>query len=304
MSKRILVIHYSQTGQLTNIVNSICAGMESDNVQIEQLRVESQTPFPYPWTRLSFFNLFPESVFGLPLPINKPEIDSAAKYDLIILAYTVWYMAPSVPINTFLQSEEAERLFKGSKVLTVIGARNMWVMAQERVKARLKELNATLVGNISLVDRNPNLVSIVTIIRWMFYGKKNKFWGFPKAGIIEEDIADSARFGTIIKNHLDAQTWDSLNSELLENGAVHIEPSLLLLEKRATKLFQMYGKFILTKGAYDDPARLGRVSLLSFLIPLGALVLSPITTVIMFIVSLLRSKELAAEIDHLKQIEH
>lgn len=304
MSKRILVIHYSQTGQLTNIVASVCAGIGPETVQIDHLKIEPVTEFPYPWTRLSFFNLFPESVFGIPLPIRKPEIDSSVKYDLIILAYTVWYMAPSVPINTFLQSEEAEGLFKGSKVLTVIGARNMWVMAQERVKARLKELDSTLVGNISLVDRNPNLVSIVTIIRWMFYGKKNKFWGFPKAGIIEEDIADSTRFGTLIKNHLDSQTLDRLNPELLENGAVHIEPSLLLLEKRASKLFKMYGKFILTKGGYDDPARLGRVSLLSFLIPLGALILSPITTVIMFIVSRLKSKELAAEIDQLKQIEH
>lgn len=304
MSKRILVVHYSQTGQLTNIVESLCSGFTGNDVKIDHLRIEPETPFPFPWSRISFFNLFPESVFGIALPIKQPLIDRSIEYDLIILAYTVWYMAPSVPINTFLSSNEAKALFGGSKVITVIGARNMWVMAQERVKVRLLELNATLVGNIAMVDRNPNLVSIVTIIRWMFYGKKKSFWLFPKAGIIEEDIAGASRFGTIISKHLMAETLHHLNSELLQNEAVHIEPSLLLLEKRASKLFKMYGKFILTKGEYGNTKRLGRVSLLSFLIPLGAFILSPITTIVMFVVSHLKKKKLNAEIDQLKRIEH
>ena len=56
---------------------------------------------------------------------------------------------------------------------------------------------------------------------------------------------------------------------------------LLILEKRASNIFKLYGNFIRAKGEYDDPARLGRGSLLSYLIPIGAFILSPITTSIL-----------------------
>ena len=78
------------------------------------------------------------------------------------------------------------------------------------------------------MDRNPNLVSIVTIIRWMFYGKR-AFYIFPKAGIIEKDIANASTFGAIIIGHMNQDSLEP--SDLLQEQAVRIEPSLLLLEK-------------------------------------------------------------------------
>jgi hypothetical protein len=303
MEKRVLIIHYSQTGQLSEIANKFCSGLESGSIKVDQLKVEAVPDFPYPWNRLAFFNTFPESVFGIPMPIKTSENDEAADYDLIVLAYTVWYMAPSIPINSFLQSDKAKALLKGKKVVTLIGARNMWVVAHERMKGILKGLNAKLIGNIALVDRNPNLISIVTIIRWMFYGKKNPFWGFPRAGILQKDIDGASKFGEIVEQVLVEDQTETLNDQLLESGAVNIDPALLILEKRASKIFKHYGNFIRAKGEYNDKARLGRVSLLSYLIPTGALILSPITTIASYIISKVKKKEVEAEIERLKQCD-
>lgn len=301
MKKRVLVIHYSQTGQLSEIADNFCSGLMGESVQIDHLRIDAVPAFPYPWNRLAFFNTFPESVFGIPMPIKTSKVDETVEYDLIVLAYTIWYMAPSIPINSFLRSDQAKTLLNGKKVVTLIGARNMWVVAQERMKLLLKELNARLVGNIALVDRNPNLISIVTIIRWMFYGKKDPFWGFPRAGILQKDIDGAEKFGQIVNRALMKDQTEKLNAQLLENGAVTIDPALLILEKRASKIFKLYGNFIRAKGEYDDPARLGRVSLLSYLIPIGAFILSPITTIASYIISKVKRKEVEAEIARLKQ---
>lgn len=303
MLKRVLVIHYSQTGQLSEIAGTFCKGLESESIKVDHLTIESVPAFPYPWNRLAFFNTFPESVFGIPMPIKTSKINEDVEYDLIVLAYTIWYMAPSIPINSFLQSDLAKTLLNGKKVVTLIGARNMWVVGQERMKLLLKGLNAQLVGNIALVDRNPNLISIVTIIRWMFYGKKDPFWGFPRAGILQEDIDGAEKFGQIVRRALVNDQTETLNSELLENGAVTIDPGLLILEKRASKIFKLYGNFIRAKGEYDDPARLGRVSLLSYLIPVGAFILSPITAIASYIISKVKRKEVESEIERLKQCD-
>jgi len=303
MSKKVLVVHYSQTGQLTRIIEKLCEGLNDPDITIDHLKIEPQEPFPFPWTRLAFFNTFPESVFGIPLPIKETEIDPNADYDLVVLGYTIWYMAPSIPINSFLVSEKGKALMKGKKVITILGGRNMWVMAQEKMKVLLKACGSELVGNIAIVDKSPNLVSIITIIRWMFYGKKEPFLGFPQAGIREEEIHSASKFGTLIKKDLLANDLSGTNETLLDNGAVFIKPALLVLEKRATKIFTIYGNFMLKKGGYKDKARLGRVRFLSYIIPIGAFILSPITTLSTFLISKIKRQELEEEIVLLKRCD-
>lgn len=270
-------------------------------MEVDLCKVETEHQFPFPWTRLDFFNAFPESVYGTPFRLKPLEVDPSKEYDLIILAYTVWYLNPSIPISSLLQHEDAQRIFKGKKVITLLGSRNMWVLAQERVKKHLKELGSELIGNIVLIDRNKNLVSIITIVRWMFYGKKDPFWGFPRAGIIQEDIDSSSRFGEIVLNRNRKQNLTDMQDELNEHDAVYINPSLFILEKRATKLFGMYAGFLSKKGGFYDKERLGRVSLLSYALPIGAFILSPITTLSSFLISIIKKKEIDSEIRYYKQ---
>lgn len=298
----MLVLHYSQTGQLTEIVRNCLGPLINDpNVTVDLCKVETEHQFPFPWTRLEFFNAFPESVYGTPFTLKPLEVDRSKNYDLIVLAYTVWYLNPSIPISSLLQHEDAKDIFKGKKVVTLLGSRNMWVLAQERVKRHLKELGSELIGNIVLIDRNKNLVSIITIVRWMFYGRKDPFWGFPRAGIIQEDIESSSRFGKVVLNRIYQNDLSDMQEDLNAKGAVYINPSLLILEKRATKLFGMYAGFLSKKGGFYDKARMGRVSLLSYALPIGAFILSPITTLSSFLISVIKKKELDAEIRYFKQ---
>lgn len=299
---KVLVLYYSQTGQLKEIASNVMASLVKDEaVEVDFVRVETEHQFPFPWSRLEFFNAFPESVYGTPFKLKPLEIDKSKNYDLVILAYTVWYLNPSIPISSLLQDEVAKEIFQGKKVITLLGSRNMWVLAQERVKRHLKNLGANLVGNVVLIDRNKNLVSIITIVRWMFYGKKDPFWGFPSAGIIQKDIEESTRFGEIILEKAQSDNFDSLQETLNEAGAVEINPSLLILEQRATKLFKMYAGFLSAKGGFHSKERLGRVSLLSYLLPIGAFILSPVTTLSTFIVTKLKKKEIQEQIEYYKQ---
>ncbi len=299
---KVLVLYYSQTGQLKEIANNCLSPLVADaSLELDFVKVETEHQFPFPWSRLEFFNAFPESVYGTPFKLKPIQVDPTKNYDLIILAYTVWYLNPSIPISSLLQHEDAKKIFKGKKVITLLGSRNMWVLAQEKVKRHLKNLEANLIGNIVLIDRNKNLVSIITIVRWMFYGKKNPFWGFPRAGIIQEDIDSSDKFGKVILSHLKTDNLSDMQEDLNELGAVDINPSLLILEKRATKFFGMYAGFLSQKGGFHDKERLGRVSVLSYLLPLGAFILSPITTISSFLISVIKRKELNEEIRYFKQ---
>ena len=248
--KNVLVIHYSQSGQLTEILDNLTLPLSSDDeINITHYTIEMEKEFPFPWNKSAFFNAFPESFLQIPAAIKPPSNAILEKqYDLIILGYQVWYLSPSIPVNSFLKSAFAKQIFKNTPVITVIGARNMWVKAQEKMKVLLTDVGANLVGNIALVDRNINHVSVVTIVHWMFSGEKTKYLGiFPKPGVSESEIKNASKFGNVIKQSLKNKNFNNLQDELLKLDAVEIRPFLVEMDKKANKMFKIWSNFIINK---------------------------------------------------------
>ena len=241
--KRVLVVYYTQSGQLKEIIDSVLSPLTE--VTIDFLPIDTAEPFPFPWTGEAFFGAFPESYLQIPQPL-KPFHLAHTDYDLVILGYQVWYLSPSIPFNSFLQSEAGKQLLQGKPVITVSGTRNMWVMAHQKVKKLLTECGAHLVGNIALTDRHHNHISVITIVQWLFSGDKNKrYLGvFPKAGVADKDIESASLYGTLIAPHLQTGDYTGLQQEIVAHGGVHYKRFLLSAEKKGNRLFGIWAKMI------------------------------------------------------------
>jgi hypothetical protein len=250
MKKNILVIYYSQTGQLEDIVKNIAQPFENkkEEYDVTYYNIKLKEDFPFPWPGDVFFNTFPESYLQIPKEIFPPGADVLnKKYDLILFGYQVWYLTPSIPIISFLKSSYAETLLKSSKVVTISGTRNMWMLSQEKLKLHLKNLGATLVGNIALVDRHDNYTSVLTILRWLTTGQKEKSGLLPAAGISDEEISGAGKYGTIIEKHLSTNDLSGLQPDLVKNGAIEIRPFLVRVEKVGNKIFTVWSNLIIKK---------------------------------------------------------
>lgn len=247
--KEVLVIYYSQTGQLTDILKNIVAPLLDEKVSITYCEIAPKNKFPFPWTETEFYDAFPETFLQIPTPLEAiPTEILQKKYDLMILGYTTWYLSPSIPINSFLKSAEAKALLANTPVVTISASRNMWIMAQEKVKKLLVANHAKLVGNIALADRSPNHISVITIVHWMMGGKKTRFLGiFPKPGVSENDIEAASRFGIPIKNALLKNEYATLQKNLLEVGAIKIDPSLIATDKRGNVVFGKWANHLIKK---------------------------------------------------------
>ena len=114
--KNVLVIYYSQSGQLESIARNIAKPLlnaEEINVVFHEIQLEK--PFPFPWNKEAFFDAFPESFLQIPTELKPiPAEIVNQKFDLILLHYQVWYLSPSIPINSFLKSSEAKMLFNNT----------------------------------------------------------------------------------------------------------------------------------------------------------------------------------------------
>jgi len=286
MSLRILVIYYSQTGQLKEILVSLLQPIASSpGSHIIYKEIIPIPPYPFPWSSDAFFQAMPESVMGIPCEIAPLNIDST-NYDLVILGYQPWYLSPSIPIHAFLQSAEAKTSLQNKPVITVTGCRNMWAMAYDNIQTYLRKAGAKHIGHIALSDKHNNLVSVFTIIRWLIKGIKTGTTLLPPAGVSKQDIENTVKFGEIILREFQTNEGVDLQPNLFKAGAVEINPVLIKVEKTAKKIFEKWAPFILKKGKAGDIKRLGRVRLFKYYLITVIYLVSPIASLFIRILHL------------------
>lgn len=259
--KKVLVIQYSQTGQLTALTRQIIAPLQADPgiaVHIEALRPSN--PFPFPWGFFSFLDAFPESAHLVAPALEPLSLTGSEDFDLIVLPYQVWFLAPSQPITAFLRHPVAQRVLRGKPVVTVIACRNMWLMAQEKLKGLLAFAGARLIDNVVLVDPGHTLATFFTTPRWLLSGNKAGFWGMPPAGLSDAQIKGSRRFGLALREALHNDQEKGTAPLLVGLGAVEVDPRLYISERAGTRSFFVWGKLLMAAGR---PGAWQRVPLLA-----------------------------------------
>ncbi|PJJ79531.1 hypothetical protein [Mucilaginibacter auburnensis] len=244
MSKKVLAIYYSQSGQLGEIVENFTAPLVEAGVSVEYVRVRLVNEPNFPWTGDTFFSVMPNCQLDVPAELQPFELKEE-KYDLVVLGYQAWFLSPSIPFNSLMQTPQLKAVLKNTPVITITGARNMWLNAFVRVKKLINTAGAKLVGNVALVDKHPNPVSFVTIFHWMLHGKKDKYLNiFPPPGVSDADIKNTKAFGESVLEHLNTDSWAGLQDKLDAQKAVVLNYNLMVIEGVAGKIFRVWANFI------------------------------------------------------------
>ena len=105
---KVLVIHFSQTGQLDRVAERFTGPLvDAADIEVTFEQLRPVDPFPFPWPFLRFLDTFPECIYLDPPPIRPLSIDPGETYDLVVIAYQVWFLSPSLPVTAFMQSDAA-----------------------------------------------------------------------------------------------------------------------------------------------------------------------------------------------------
>ncbi len=245
MSKKILTLYYTQSGQLEEIATNFLKPLIEAGHTVEMHHLKPVDDFPFPWqTAPIFFDAMPESVKQVPKELQSFQLKES-RYDLVVFAWQPWFLSPSIPANSMLQNETIKAVLKDTQVITLIGSRNMWLNAQEKVKKLLKDAGAILVGNIALADRGNNQLGVLTIFHWMLNGKKERKWGIlPVPGVAQKDIDRVPTYGAIAEPYISKGSYEGMQKELVNAKAVEIRYNLIYIESKAGIIFKVWGKLI------------------------------------------------------------
>lgn len=247
MPKKILAIWYSQTGQLSEIIRTFTSPLMEAGHLVDHISIKPLPPYPFPWTKDEFLSVMPDCVFQKTIPLADMELQYD-DYDLVIMGFQPWYLHLSLPSNSLFQEKKIKQLINNKPVLTISDARNMWVNALKMIKQHLSIANAHHIGHISRVDRNGNLISLVTIMHWMQKGIKEKYMNlFPLPGVSNKDIAEMKVFGNMLLPMLEKGDYKGYQEQLIAAKGFELKNNLVFMEEKAVRLFGLWAKFIIKR---------------------------------------------------------
>ncbi len=271
--KRVLVVHFSQTGQLARVIRQLVSPLAlAADVELVEEVLRPRQPYPFPWPFWSFLDVMPDTVLLEPPVLEPLSVRAGEHFELIVLAYQVWYLAPSGPMTAFLKSRTGQQLLRGRPVVTAIACRNMWLMAQETVKRLIQDAGGQLRDNVVFTDQGSALATFITTPRWLLTGRRDAFWGLPAAGVAEEEIANADRFGSALLSALRTDRERENAPMLAGLGAASVDSRLIFSECAGQRAFSAWSRLIRFGGA---PGSTGRSLVLAlFCVYLVAMILT------------------------------
>jgi len=207
MKKSALVVYYSHTGQLKEIVKNFVKNWSSVwNVDFMEINTD-EYKFPITWHQM--FDAMPESVLGLPCKISYPKYDYSS-YDLVILGFQPWFMHPSIPFNSFTGTEDFKAAVKNKPVYIITDCRNSRRNAIQIIEEKVVDSGGYIKGGcIFWDDSSGNLIGAFTLLKWLFSGKKNRLFKiFPPAGVRQSIIDSASLYGDDILKKIDTRKPD------------------------------------------------------------------------------------------------
>jgi hypothetical protein len=172
---------------------------------------------------------------------------TAAGPDLVVLAYQVWYLAPSLPVRSLL----ATPALAGRTVLGLVACRNMWYSAALEVARDVDRRGGRYLGTVAAIDDAPALLTFVTTLRWLLLGRREAFWRFPRAGVSAGELDRLRSLGEELATALTTdrpgadRAWAAPVLELLRRrDAAPVVAPVAAADLIAGRVFRVWGRTI------------------------------------------------------------
>jgi hypothetical protein len=284
--KRILVLYYSQSGDVAKAADALLAPLAESGAQVVCRRIEPATPYPFPWRSVDrFFDVMPECVVGEAPEIQSLDLAPDDRFDLVVLAWQVWFLSPSLPAQGLFQSPAA-RVLKDTPVVTLSVSRNMRHLAGRRMRRLLHEVGAIHVGEIAVTHQGSPLATFLSTPRSLLTGRRDRMWGvLPPTGVAKQSHHRLEQIGRRIAAAL-MRTPASLAPGSLAPGllddfdAAPVNTRYLLSELSAWPSFFVWARIIRLLGRLGRPWRTAGVYAFAVWLVLCILVFVPLGIVL------------------------
>jgi menaquinone-dependent protoporphyrinogen IX oxidase len=139
---QVLLVYYTYTQQSLKVAEAMADTLRERGCDVRLAGIELTdsryaerfTRFPLRHAYLDIFGMMPAQLRGATGEIRIPPEAQSGDYDLVCIGSPTWWLKTSVPIRSFLKSDEAGRLLDGKPFAAFVVCRRYWSINLNTVK--------------------------------------------------------------------------------------------------------------------------------------------------------------------------
>ena len=215
-SPRILLLYYSYTGQSQKVLEAAGEvfrerGCEVHHAQIEltdERYAERFSRFPMRRVWPDMLSVLQAQKRGEIAEIRTPDTVRDNDYDLICIGSPTWWETASLPMRSFLESDEAQKLLQDKRFAVFVVCRQYWQENLMTVRELAEAQGGRYVDEIHFTYPGDTVRSMLSLTSYLGSGEyRQKYLGvrIPTTNVQPEQLEDTRKFAATLVDRLSGE---------------------------------------------------------------------------------------------------
>lgn len=210
---RVLLLYYSYTGQSQKVLEAAGEVFRARGAELHTAAIEfTDNRYAEKFSRFPMRRVWPDmlSVLGAQKrsetgEIQIPDTVRDDDYDLILIGSPTWWDNVSMPLRSFLKSDEARKLLSGKPFAVFVVCRQFWRGNLEAVRELAEEQGGRYVDEIHFTYPGDTLRSMLSLTSYLGSGEyRKRYLGLriPPTNVQPEQLEQTRAFAARLADGL------------------------------------------------------------------------------------------------------
>ena len=210
---RVLLLYYSYTGQSLKVLEAAAEVFRQRGCEVHKAGIEfTDRRYAKRFSRFPMRRVWPDMISVLPAQkrgatgeIRIPDVVRDGDYDLICIGSPTWWQTVSMPMRSFLKSDEAAKLLTGKPFAVFVVCRQFWRENFEAVRELAEQQGGQYVDEIHFTYPGDPLRSMLSLTSYLGSGEyRDRYLGIriPSTNVQPEQLEQTRTFAAALADRL------------------------------------------------------------------------------------------------------
>jgi hypothetical protein len=210
---RVLLLYYTYTGQSLRVLDAAGEVFRQCGCEVQKAEIEFTDPrYARRFSRFPMRRVWPDMLSVLPAQkrgatgqIRTPDTVRNGDYELICIGSPTWWQTVSMPMRSFLKSDEARKLLDGKPFVVFVVCRQYWEENLAAVRELAEQQGGRYVDGIQFTYPGDPLRSVLSLTSFLGSGEyRDRYLGvrIPTTNIQPEQLEQTRKFAAALANRL------------------------------------------------------------------------------------------------------
>jgi multimeric flavodoxin WrbA len=210
---RVLLLYYSYTGQSLKVLEAAGEVFRERGCEVRKAEIEfTDQRYAERFSRFPMRRVWPDMLSVLPAQkrgatgeIRTPDTVRNDDYDLICIGSPTWWQTVSMPMRSFLKSEEARKILAGKPFAVFVVCRQYWQENFMAVRELAEKQGGRYVDGMHFTYPGDTLRSLLSLTSYLGSGEyRDRYLGvrIPSTNVQPEQLEQTRTFAAALADRL------------------------------------------------------------------------------------------------------